>query len=70
MEEATGRRDHDAVLAAIAALRPQVDGFFDTVLVMAEDEEIRRNRLALLASLARLYAREADFAEIVVEGNT
>jgi glycyl-tRNA synthetase beta chain len=70
VEEATARRDHDAVLAAIAALRPQVDGFFDTVLVMAEDEETRRNRLALLASLARLYAREADFAEIVVEGNT
>ncbi len=68
VEEAAARRDHAAALAAVAALRPQVDRFFDSVLVMAEDADLRRNRLALLASVARLYAREADFAEIVVEG--
>ncbi|MCZ6650856.1 MAG: glycine--tRNA ligase subunit beta [Acidobacteria bacterium] len=60
--------NHAAVLAAVAALRPEVDKFFDTVLVMAEQEELRRNRLALLAQVAGLYRREADFAEIVVEG--
>jgi glycyl-tRNA synthetase beta chain len=60
--------NHAAVLAAVAALRPEVDNFFDTVLVMAEKEELRRNRLALLAQVAGLYRREADFAEIVVEG--
>jgi glycyl-tRNA synthetase beta chain len=69
VEKAAARKDHAGALASVAALRPEVDGFFDTVLVMAENADIRRNRLALLASVARLYAKEADFAEIVVEGN-
>jgi len=62
--------DHRSVLAAVAALRPQVDAFFDTVLVMVDDADLRRNRLALLAQVADLYGQEADFAEIVVEGQS
>jgi glycyl-tRNA synthetase beta chain len=38
-------------LEAIASLRPQVDAFFDGVMVMAEKEELRRNRLSLLNKL-------------------
>jgi glycyl-tRNA synthetase beta chain len=60
--------DHRGALVAIAALRPSVDRFFDDVLVMDPDEEVRLNRLTLLAELAALLKREADFAEIVVEG--
>ncbi len=55
-------------LTSIAALRPQVDRFFDKVLVMAPDERLRRNRLALLQMLSGLLIRVADFSEIVVEG--
>lgn len=51
-------------LEAIAALRPAVDRFFDEVLVMAEDEAVRRNRLALLAELLREFSTIADFSEI------
>lgn len=58
----------EAVWKAIASLRPQVDRFFDRVLVMAEDRDVRRNRLALLGALSELLSRSADFSEIVVAG--
>jgi len=62
--------DWPSAWKGIAALRPQVDRFFDKVLVMAEDQSLRRNRLALLAALADLLSRSADFSEIVVAGET
>lgn len=46
------RRDYVSVLTRLAALRPQVDAFFDAVMVNAEDPDLRRNRLALLRRLA------------------
>ena len=52
-------------LQEIAALRPAVDRFFDEVLVMAEDEQVRRNRLTLLAGLLSEFSTIADFSEIV-----
>jgi glycyl-tRNA synthetase beta chain len=55
-------------LRHIAALRPVVDMFFDEVLVMAEDANLRENRLALLAEVAQLFARIADFTRIAVTG--
>ncbi len=54
-------------LEAIAGLRPVVDRFFDDVLVMAEEEDLRRNRLTLLEGLLREFSTIADFSEIVVE---
>jgi len=54
-------------LQAIAELRPKVDRFFDEVLVMAEDQAVRRNRLALLAELLKEFSTIADFSEIVTE---
>jgi glycyl-tRNA synthetase beta chain len=45
------RRDYVAVLARLAALRPQVDAFFDGVMVNVEDAAVRNNRLALLKRL-------------------
>jgi glycyl-tRNA synthetase beta chain len=55
-------------LRHIAALRPVVDMFFDEVLVMAEDVNLRENRLALLAEVAQLFNRLADFTRIAVTG--
>jgi glycyl-tRNA synthetase beta chain len=52
-------------LQDIAGLRPQVDRFFDDVMVMAEDEQIRKNRLTLLSSLLSEFSTIADFSEIV-----
>ena len=46
------QRDYVAVLARLARLRPEVDTFFDKVMVNAEDLAVRANRLALLQRLA------------------
>jgi glycyl-tRNA synthetase beta chain len=46
------RSDYVAVLGRLARLRSQVDAFFDTVLVNADDAAVRGNRLALLQRLA------------------
>ena len=61
---ATGVRDYVAALTEIASLRGDVDQFFDKVMVMAEDEQVRNNRLALLTSIARLFGGIADFGRI------
>ena len=60
-------RYHEA-LTELATLRPVVDRFFDKVLVMAEDEKLRRNRLALLHRLRALLSEVADLSEIAPEG--
>jgi len=52
-------------LLGVAALRPAVDRFFDEVMVMVEDEKVRRNRLTLLAELLSQFSTIADFSEIV-----
>jgi glycyl-tRNA synthetase beta chain len=49
-------------LEKISELRPAVDLFFDKVHVMAEDEEIRKNRIALLGTLLKEFSTIADFS--------
>jgi glycyl-tRNA synthetase beta chain len=51
-------------LEHIAALRGVVDQFFVEVMVMAEDEAVRNNRLSLLAELLREFTTIADFSEL------
>ncbi len=51
-------------LDVLATLREPVDRFFDDVMVMADDEAVKRNRLALLASLQALFLEVADIAEL------
>ena len=60
--------EYVSALEAVATLRPQVDGFFDQVMVMDPDAEIRRGRLALLASIVKSFSGIADFSEIVTAG--
>ncbi|HZS54567.1 MAG TPA: glycine--tRNA ligase subunit beta [Bryobacteraceae bacterium] len=55
-------------LAAVASLRPQVDLFFDKILVNDPNPAIRENRLALLYSLLTEFSTIADFSEIVTKG--
>lgn len=57
-------RDYVGVLKRLAALRAPVDAFFDGVMVMAEDGELRRNRLALLKRLADRFATVAEVARL------
>ena len=51
-------------LTGIATIRGPVDTFFDKVMVMAEDELVKTNRLALLTAIARMFGRIADFSRI------
>jgi glycyl-tRNA synthetase beta chain len=60
--------NYTAALEQIATLRPQVDAFFDAVMVMAPDEAVRANRLALLEKVLGDFSGIADFSEIVVAG--
>jgi len=62
------KKNYKAALEQIATLRPQVDAFFDAVMVMAPDAEIRANRLALLKKVLEDFSGIADFSEIVVAG--
>ena len=68
IEASLGRGDVLGALKEIAALRPTLDRFFEKVLVMAEESDLRANRLALLQRLAGLFLRVGDFSEIVTEG--
>jgi glycyl-tRNA synthetase beta chain len=58
-------RHYREALERIATLRPAVDRFFDGVMVNAEDAEVRKNRLTLLAELLSQFSTIADFSEIV-----
>ncbi len=62
VDRALNKRDYAAALTRLASLRPAVDGFFDAVMVNAEDANLRRNRLALLAGLRRQFTRIADLS--------
>lgn len=56
--------DYQKGLTLLAELKPTIDGFFDEVLVMAEDEAVRDNRLALLAKLQALFLNLADISHL------
>jgi len=57
-------RDYTAALCRLAALRDAVDAFFDHVMVMTEDAELRRNRLGLLAIVEGLFLDIADISRL------
>jgi glycyl-tRNA synthetase beta chain len=57
-------RDYGAAFAELAQLRPQVDAFFDGVLVNDPDQRLRGNRLALLGELRALFTRIADLSRL------
>jgi len=56
--------DYTGYLKAFAILKTPVDAFFDSVMVMAEDADLRRNRLALLSDLRLSMNRVADISKL------
>lgn len=54
--------DYAAALHFLANLRSAIDAFFDAVMVMVEDENVRLNRLNLVATLAALFNEVAEFS--------
>lgn len=66
IEKAFKSRDFPGYFAGLASLRKRLDAFLDRVLVMVEDEDIRLNRLALLAEVSRLAGMAADLRQFTV----
>jgi glycyl-tRNA synthetase beta chain len=56
--------DYTGYLKSFSVLKAPVDTFFDKVMVMADDEKVRRNRLALLRDLREAMNRVADIAKL------
>ena len=65
VEALRAQQDYPHALERIAALRPAIDAFFDSVMVMAPEAHLRKNRLSLIASVLGNFSRIADFSEIV-----
>jgi glycyl-tRNA synthetase beta chain len=66
--EMGGLRDHGQSLQKIATLRVPTDAFFDSVMVMDPDRDIRANRLALLEQLRKDFSKIGDFSLIAPRG--
>ncbi|MBT8443439.1 MAG: glycine--tRNA ligase subunit beta [Gammaproteobacteria bacterium] len=60
--ESLERRDYQGALQRLASLREPVDAFFDDVMVMTEDADRRRNRVALLGELRQRFLDIADLS--------
>ena len=68
IERDRSKKDYKSALIMLATLRGDVDAFFDKVMVMVEDRQVRSNRLALLRMMLGMFSTIADFSEIVTEG--
>ena len=64
VDSALANLDYAGALMQLSSLRVPVDRFFDEVMVMAEDAQVRANRLALLSNLAALMNCVADIAQL------
>ena len=64
VDAAFAKGDFTGTLQTLAQLRDDVDGFFNDVMVMAEDVALRNNRLALLSSLHGMMNRVADISKL------
>jgi glycyl-tRNA synthetase beta chain len=62
LEPLMANSDYSAALNELAGLRTAVDAFFDNVMVMADDEAVKNNRLALLKQLQGLFIGIADIS--------
>ena len=68
IEKDRAKKDYTSALIMLSTLREPVDTFFDKVMVMVDDYNLRANRLALLQTLVKEFSTIADFSEIVAEG--
>ena len=67
VRELRAHKNYEPALAEISRLRPAVDTFFDKVMVMVDEPNVRASRLALLQTVLREFSTIADFSEIVTE---
>lgn len=62
VQQSAASQEYGAVLSTLATLRNDIDDFFDNVMVMADDEAVRQNRLAILLMLRSLFLKTADIS--------
>lgn len=67
-EAMAAERNYVAALEAIASLRPEIDAFFEQVMVMDPDPMVRSLRVTLLAEIVETFSTVGDFSEIVTAG--
>ena len=60
------KRNYSQLLTNLASLRDPIDSFFNDVMVMVDDDEVRSNRLRLLQDLRILFVNVADIAQMAV----
>jgi glycyl-tRNA synthetase beta chain len=60
---------YDKALEELVRLKPAIDAFFEAVMVNADDEAVRSNRLSLLKEVDEMFMSFADFSQIVVQGS-
>jgi glycyl-tRNA synthetase beta chain len=65
--EAVKADDYALALSRVVGLKAPVDAFFDQVMVMAEDQAVRENRVRLLMDIGGLFAHVADFSRLQSE---
>jgi glycyl-tRNA synthetase beta chain len=65
VDQLSAQRQYREAIQLIAALRPVIDKFFDKVLIMAEDPQLRQSRLDLIAMVLGNFSTIANFSEIV-----
>lgn len=64
VEDLFRQRQYEQALHRLAGLRQPIDSFFDHVMVMDDDKELKANRIALLAKIDALFMRVADFSRL------
>jgi glycyl-tRNA synthetase beta chain len=69
MMSSMNRGDYGQALDALVRLKPTIDAFFAAVMVNAEDQAVRSNRLSLLKKVDDVFMSFADFSQIVVQGS-
>ncbi|MFW6315428.1 MAG: glycine--tRNA ligase subunit beta, partial [Desulfohalobiaceae bacterium] len=65
-QELRQQEDYDQLLQELARIRPMLDKFFDQVMVMAEDRDLRLNRMNLLQALLHRLSPLADFSALQI----
>ncbi|MCK9443113.1 MAG: glycine--tRNA ligase subunit beta [Tissierellaceae bacterium] len=65
VEASIAKKEYDKALDFLAVLREPIDSFFDKVMVMAEDEKLRNNRLGLLKKIHDTMIQICDLSKIV-----
>jgi glycyl-tRNA synthetase beta chain len=68
VEKLKGNEDYKSIFLELSSLKDLINRFFDKVLVMTENDELRANRLALVNSIWQMFFLFGDLSQIVIEG--